>query len=102
MEKSNLLSKYQSCFRKNFSCETAVNYVINKWRKIYRNKELMTIFLDFKRGFETIDRDILLCKMYKYGTRDKELNWFKSYLSNRNPMIKLNDRFCGLFYLLHI
>ena len=28
-EKHTLLSKYQSGFRKEYSCETAINYVIN-------------------------------------------------------------------------
>ena len=30
-EKHSLLSKYQSGFRKRFSYETAINYVINRW-----------------------------------------------------------------------
>ena len=32
MEENNLLSKYQSGFRKKFSCETAVNYVVSRWK----------------------------------------------------------------------
>ena len=64
MGKNNLLSKYQLDFRKNFSCETAVNYVITEWKKIYRNKKIMAIFFDLKIDFKTIDRDILLFKSY--------------------------------------
>ena len=29
-EKHSLLSKYESGFRKRYSCETAINYVINR------------------------------------------------------------------------
>ena len=43
MENNNILSKYQSGFRKQYSCETAVNYVINR-RKI--NREIL--FRDLK------------------------------------------------------
>ena len=33
IEKHKILTRYQSGFRKNFSCETTVNFVINKWKK---------------------------------------------------------------------
>ena len=46
----------------------------------------MAIFLDFKRAFETIDRDILIRKLYNCGVRDTELNWFKYYLTNRRQI----------------
>ena len=39
--------------------------------------KIMAIFLDFRRAFETIDRDILIQKLYNYGVRNNELNWFK-------------------------
>ena len=51
----------------------------------------MAIFLDFKRAFETIDRDIMLKKLYMYGIRQIELEWFKPYLENRKHTIKLNN-----------
>ena len=53
IERHNLFTKYQSGFRKNFSCKTTVNYLINSWKFIGRKKKIMTIFLDFKIAFET-------------------------------------------------
>lgn len=91
LEKNTILSKYQSGFRKTFSCETAVNYVINRWKKLEKNKKIMAIFLDFKRAFETIDRELLLQKLFFYGIQNKELNWFKSYLTNRKQITKVNN-----------
>jgi hypothetical protein len=41
------------------------------------------VFLDLKRAFETIDRQILLQKLFSYGITEKEYNWFKSYLDER-------------------
>lgn len=71
-EKNKLFSKAQSGFRKNYSCETAVNYVINRWKYVGKNKKLLAIFLDFKRAFETIDRDILIKKtIYVRYTRNR-------------------------------
>ena len=51
----------------------------------------MTIFLDFKRAFETIDGRILIEKMFMYGSRDNELKWFESYLNNRTQFTMVNN-----------
>lgn len=91
LETHNILSKYQSGFRKKFSCETAVNYVINRWKKIDKNNKIVAIFLDFKRAFETIDRNIMLQKLYMYGIQDTELKWFESYLTDRKQITRVNN-----------
>ena len=59
--KNKILSRYQSGFREGFSCESALQYVINEWKEA-KDERKMTglIFLDLKRAFETIDRKILL------------------------------------------
>ena len=44
---------------------------------------LVVCFLDFSKAFDTVDHDILLQKMDKYGICGVELQWFKDYLSNR-------------------
>lgn len=49
------------------------------------------IFLDFKRAFETIDRNRLIKKLYNYGIRDKVLEWFRSYLDNRMQRVKIKN-----------
>ena len=51
----------------------------------------MVIFLDFKRAFETIDSNILLEKLFKYGIQDKKLTWFESYLTNRRQYTNVNN-----------
>lgn len=44
---------------------------------------VVTVFLDLKCAFETIDRMSLLMKLNKYGIRGKELRWFESYIKQR-------------------
>ena len=41
--------------------------------RVIHDRKVLSIFLDFKRGFETIDRDILLTILSRYGIKDKEL-----------------------------
>ena len=50
----------------------------------------MVIFLDFKRAFETIDRQILTQKLNMYGIKENELKWFRSYLTEKKQTTKVN------------
>jgi hypothetical protein len=48
------------------------------------------LFLDLCKAFETVDHAILVKKLSNYGTQDKALEWFKSYLLNREQYCKVN------------
>jgi hypothetical protein len=46
---NNLFSKYQHGFRRDFSCETALHLVLDKWRgDIDGDKVIFNLFIDFK------------------------------------------------------
>ena len=56
-----------------------------------------------KKAFDTVDHDILLAKLRKYGVENLEHSWFTSYLSNRKQFCKVNgicsktkDIHCGV------
>ena len=58
---------------------------------IDKNELTCGIFLDLTKAFDTVDHNILLQKMYNYGIRGNIHNLFKSYLSNRQQFVKVND-----------
>ena len=88
-EKNNLLSEYQAGFRKNNSCESALQSVLMNWKSALSKKNIIgVVFLDFRRAFETIDRGMLIEKLKKYGVQDVVLKWFETYLSNRTQETK--------------
>ena len=43
----------------------------------------LTLFLDLRKAFHTVDHNILLDKLKYYGVESKHLAWLESYLSNR-------------------
>ena len=61
----------------SFKLENKSNH---QWKK---GKFVCGIFKDLKKPFDTVNHQILLRKLEHYGVREVDLQWFQSYLSNR-------------------
>ena len=48
------------------------------------------VFLDIKKAFDTVDHEIVLKKLNKYGLYNDELKFFESYLSNHRQCCSVN------------
>ena len=53
-----------------------------------QGKYSVGIFLDLSKAFNTLENSILLEKLNKYRVRGTSLDWFSSYLSDREMRIK--------------
>ena len=54
------------------------------------NNFVLSLFLDFKKAFDSVNHAILITKLEKYGIRGISLDWFKSYLSERYQYVNIN------------
>jgi Reverse transcriptase (RNA-dependent DNA polymerase) len=94
LDLNNLIFKHQYGFQRGKSTEHNLVQVVNYIGEALNNRNwCIGIFLDLKKAFDTVQHDILLCKLEKYGIRGTALNWFKSYLSNRTQCVDI----CGFF-----
>ena len=86
-----ILSNSQFGFREKHTTSHAILHFINNVANALDNhSHTIGIFLDYSKAFDTIDHDILLSKLSYYGVRGKALDWFRSYLSNRQQFVSLD------------
>jgi len=58
-----------------------------------QKKIVVTLFVDFRKAYDTVNHRILLNKLEIYGIRGTILKWFASYLSGREQRVKLDEKY---------
>ncbi len=87
--KVSILSKHQSGFRENHSCQTALIRLIDEWLKdVDMGKCIGSVFVDLKKAFDLVDHKILLHKLKLHHFSNRSLTLFQSYLRNRLQSVK--------------
>jgi hypothetical protein len=80
----NILVNEKSGFRAKSSTIQATFNLINEILEALNSKKLVGgIFCDLQKAFDSVNYDILLCKLEFYGIRGSIRNLIKTYLSDR-------------------
>ena len=87
-----MLSPYQCGFRKRYSTELATISLSNSvLRSMDQGMLTGSVFIDLKKAFDTVDHDLLIEKLFRYGVRNSELLWFRNYLHDRSQVVQYEN-----------
>ena len=90
---TNQLHKNQFEFRSKRSCVYAIAEITEEMRKgLDARKKVFSCFMDLSKAFDTVDHQILLYKIEKYGLRGKVFDILKNCLKDRFQYIKTRSK----------
>lgn len=93
LNRNCILSKHQFGFIAGSSTGDAiVEFLDYAYDSIDTSNNLISVFLDFSKAFDTVNKGVLLAKLNHLGIRGVANDWFKSYLSKRTQYVSL----CGV------
>ena len=91
---NQFLSPFLCGYRKGFSIQTALVWLIEKWKnQLDKNGFVAAILMDPSIPFDTNNYDLLIAKRYAYGFGENALDLVYSYLKNRKQRGKINTTF---------
>ena len=87
-------SKFQCGFRKGFSTQNCLLYMIENWKEsLDQGGHYGALLTDLSKAFDCIMHDLLIAKLQAYGFDDDSLNFICNYLVDREQRVKINSSF---------
>ena len=76
---------------RSHSTTTALTQIYNILYKNHENDKISAVVpTDLSSAFETVNSDILCCKLEHYGIRGAELKIFRSFLTDRKQFVQID------------
>ena len=92
LKSEKILFDSQYGFRAGHSCEHAILEAQHHIQKALERKQVTALLLlDYSKAFDMVDSTILLRKLEHYGVRGIALSWFRSYLTDREQYVNVNN-----------
>ena len=94
MDDNHVFYEYQYGFRQKHSTQEAIITLVDKiTTSLDKGDIIISVFLDPKKTFDTVDHHILLNKLYAYGIRGHIIKWVESYLCDRSQHVIYNNEY---------
>ena len=91
LQNNNLITARQSGFRPGDSTVYQLTHLYHLFCKaLDEKKEVRIVYCDISKAFDRVWHKGLLFKLEKMGIGGDLLNWFKSYLANRQQRVTID------------
>ena len=88
------LSQYLCGFRKGYSTQYCLMFMLERFKKALDNKcKFGALLTDLSKAFDCLNHELLIAKLDAYGFDNMSLNLIQSYLSRRKHRTKVNNQF---------
>ena len=89
---NNMFCAEQHGFRSGYSCETALQSILDDWKKLIDDKSIIiAIFIDFTKAFDLVKQKLLSRKLFHYGFSNNALKLMENYFDSRTQITKVNN-----------
>ena len=83
LEEHNILYDSQYGFHSKRSCNQAITELTGRLLQAKEHSlHSAAIFLDLSKAFDTLNHEVLLAKLHRYGIRGVANDWFRHYLTD--------------------
>ena len=87
-----MINDAQHGFLHGCSCVTQLLTTLHRIGQLFDNNiQTDVIFLNFTKPFDSVDHNILLTKLSRYGISGNLYSWFSSYLRGRKQRVFVED-----------
>lgn len=91
-EKYKLISENQYGFREARSTQDALAALLSRvYRALDQSERSLCVFVDLTKAFDTVSHERLICTLENNGIRDKGLELMRSYLTNRDQFVSVDN-----------
>ena len=92
IETNEILYCQQYGFRKNHStCDAVVNLASEILTAFGNDHMVLSVFIDLRKAFDSVSHGLIIEKLRKIGVDGVELEWFRSYLTDRYQRVDINS-----------
>ena len=90
---NSIFSSSQFGFLRGLSTAHALSHLTEFLYNAIDDREVVVnVFIDFRKAFDTINHDILIKKLERYGIQGLPLALIKNYLSDRFQCVRIGDK----------
>ena len=92
LNQNNIIHENQFGFQKEKSTYMPILLLQDFITEAFEKGEYaLGLYLDIKKAFDTVNLDLLLKKLHKYGVRHTSFQMMSSYLTGRTQSVKINN-----------